>query len=136
MRPIFICALAALVLLPLTAQADNWDRTDAALGAAALTATVIDWSQTRYVAKNPCPHAGGGSACTDPYREAGLARHFIGEYPTVGKVDRYFAGVVVVGGLVAHALPSDYRKVFLGLITVMEINVTTQNRRIGLRMEF
>jgi len=123
------------LLFPQARAAEPWDRGDAALGAAALTATLIDWGQTRYIAKNPCPHAGGGTDCTDPYREGGFARHFIGEHPTVGKVDRYFAIATVAGGLAAHFMPSACRKWFLGGIAVLELTVVNGNKRIGLKLE-
>jgi len=134
-----VLVVAALVILPWSPPseaAEPWDRADAALGAVAVTVTAIDWAQTRYIARNPCPHAGGGTDCTDPYREAGFARHFIGARPTAGQVDAYFATVILVGGMVAHYLPSAYRKPFLGFVTLIELGVTMQNKRIGIKMEF
>ena len=129
-------AFVWVLLLAPARAAERWDDTDKVLGATALTFTVADWAQTRYIAQNPCINAGGGTDCADPYREVGLARHFIGERPTTGQVDRYFTGVLVAGALAAHYLPSAYRKGFLGGITLLEISVVANNRRIGLRMEF
>jgi len=131
------CLAAVLPLLfGCATPRSPWDRTDAALAGAAVTATVIDWGQTRYIAAKPCPNAGGGADCTDPYRETGLARYVIGERPTVGQVDAYFAGALIVGGAIAHALPSDWRKGFLGSVTVMELHVTNNNKRIGIGVKF
>jgi len=129
-------ALVCLLLLSTARAAERWDTTDKVLGATALAFTVADWAQTRYIAQNPCINAGGGTDCADPYREAGLARHFIGEHPSTGQVDRYFAGTLVVWSLAAHYLPSAYRKWFLAGITVYELRVVAHNRSIGLRMEF
>lgn len=129
--------LASLLFSPAPAHAQEaWDRGDAALGAAALTATLIDWGQTRYLAKHPCANAGGGTTCPDPYREVGWARHFIGERPTSGQVDAYFIGVIVAGTLTAHYLPGAYRKWFLGGITLVQLNVISKNKSIGLKVEF
>jgi hypothetical protein len=114
---------------------EAWDRVDAALGATALTATVIDWGQTRYIAKNPCANAGGGTSCTDPYREVGWARYFIGERPSTGQVDAYFTAAIVAGTLAAHYLPSPYRKWFLGGVALVELSVVRHNIRIGLKVE-
>ena len=129
-------ALVCLLLLSTARAAERWDTTDKVLGATALAFTVADWAQTRYIAQNPCINAGGGTDCADPYREVGLARRFIGEHPTTGQVDRYFAGAIAVSALAAHYLPSTYRKGFLGGITLIELSVVARNRSIGLRMEF
>jgi hypothetical protein len=129
-------AIVYVALLTPARAAERWDDTDKVLGATALAFTAADWAQTRYLAQNPCINAGGGTDCADPYREVGLARHFIGERPTTGQVDRYFAGAIVVSALAAHYLPSAYRKWFLGGITLLELSVVANNRSIGLRMEF
>jgi len=132
-----VIAAAALALLTGCATPRSaWDRTDAALAGAALTATVIDWGQTRYIAKHPCANAGGAATCTDPYRETGIARHFIGERPTVGQVDAYFAANLIAVGAIAHALPGPWRKGYLGAVTVIELHYTTHNKRIGIGLEF
>ena len=104
------------------ALAQDWDKTDLTLGAVALTATVIDWGQTRTIAKNP--HL---------YHEI---NPILGRHPSVGRVDAYFAGVIVGGAVVAHLLPGQYRKWFLGGVAVLEIAVTAHNKNIGIGISF
>jgi len=118
------------------ANAEPWDKWDTALAGAAVTAIVIDWSQTRYMAKHPCINAGGGTDCPDPYYENGpIAKRFIGENPSVGKVDRYFAGYAATMLLVADWLSPPLRKGFLAFTTVVQIGYVSHNFRIGVKME-
>lgn len=101
---------------------DPWDTTDKVLASVALTATVIDWGQTRYIAKNP-----------QQFHEN---NPILGEHPSVGKVNTYFVGAIVAGAVVAHYLPSEYRKYFLGGVSVLEIGVAAHNKHIGIKVSF
>ena len=115
------------------ANAEPWDKWDTALGGAAVTAIAIDWSQTRWAAKNPC--VDGSTTCTDPYYENGIiAKRFIGESPTTGQVDRYFLAYAATTLLVADWLSPPLRKGFLALTTVVQIGYVSHNYRIGVKM--
>mgnify|MGYP001559039085 CR=1 FL=1 len=127
--------LCVLLLAGPVYAGEPWDKTDVALGAVAATLLVVDWGQTRYIAKHPCANAGGGTTCPDPYREVGWAKHFIGERPTSGQVDAYFATSMILGALTAHYLPSTYRKWLLGSVAVVELSVVNHNYRIGIKMK-
>lgn len=115
------------------AAAEPWDDTDKVLGAIAVTAAVVDWGQTRYLVKNPCANLPGAETCTDPYHER---NPLLGDHPSLAKVDRYFVGGLVVGGLVAHYLPSSQRKWFLGAVAIVEISVAMRNCSIGIGFTF
>jgi len=116
-------ALAALLFVPCCALAgDPWDTTDKALGGAALASTLLDWSQTRYIARHP-----------DQYRELNPT---LPDHPTTGRVDAHFAGSIIIGGLVANWLSSDYRKGFLSGVTVIEVSTVAHNYSVGIKMQF
>jgi hypothetical protein len=112
---------------PLT-PTDQWDQTDKVLATVTLTATLLDWGQTRYIAKHPQPDPN-----RDPYHEK---NPILGKHPSTAKVDRYFVGAIAIGGLIAHHLPSRQRKYFLGGVAVVEICVAARNRSIGIGFSF
>lgn len=120
MTRVLLLALCLGMARPALAQ--DWDKTDLTLGAVALTATVIDWGQTRYIAKHP-----------QLFHEK---NPILGLHPSVGRVNTYFTGAIVGGAVVAHLLPGQYRKWFLGGVAVLEIGVTAHNRHIGIGVSF
>jgi len=101
---------------------DPWEFTDYAFAGAALASLVVDWGQTRHIAKNP-----------DRFYEK---NQILGPKPSVGKVDAYFAGAMLSTVAVAHVLPRDYRRLFLAGTLSMELSVVEQNRSIGVKIEF
>ena len=120
---VVLCSLLVLWLVPVPAvAADPWDMTDKVLGGTALAATVMDWSQTHYIARHPAE-----------YRELD---HMLPSHPSVGQVDAHFAGSILIGAAIANWLPSDYRKWFLGGVTVIEIGTVAHNHSIGIKMRF
>ena len=115
--------LAALLLAPtLAAAGEPWDGTDQALGAVTLTATVIDWGQTRSIAKHP-----------EQWRET---NRVLGEHPSAGRVDAYFIGVIAATALLADWLVPRNRKLFLGAVAAVEFAVTARNRSLGIKIAF
>ena len=107
-----------------SANAEPWSKWDTALGSAAVSTLVIDWDQTRYMAKYP-----------GEFREDGIiAKRFIGEHPTTGQVDRYFLAYAATTLLVADWLSPPLRKGFLALTTVVQIGYVSHNYRIGVKM--
>jgi len=120
-----IRTLAALALLKVVsghASEARWDGADFALGASALTLLAVDWGQTRHIAKNPDRF----------YEKNGL----LGRHPSVDRVDAYFVGSMITTVLVADLLVGPWRKAFLAGIIVMEYDVVTRNRAIGIRVGF
>ena|SRR6266496_5740917 len=116
--------LTLLLFVSALAQAEPWDTTDKVFGGAALVTTMIDWGQTRYIAKHP-----------DRFWEVGSSR-FIGEHPSVGKVNNYFAASTLFYGTAANLLPSVYRKVLLGGVVVMRVDVISKNYSLGIKINF
>jgi hypothetical protein len=104
------------------AYAEPWDTTDKLLGIAAVTALIVDWGQTRYIAKHP-----------EQFSESNI---LLGKHPSIGKVNTYFTGAII-GTLVAgNYLSSRNRKILFGTITAVEVIVTSHNRNIGVKISF
>ena len=101
---------------------DPWDTTDKVLGAAALTTWIIDWGQTRDIAKRP-----------NEFRELNV---FLGEHPSVSKVDNYFVAVGIGGYLFANWLSSENRKTFLSVFTTIELINVGRNHGLGINIAF
>jgi|SRR3989338_354235 len=100
----------------------EWDKTDSILLGTAVTLLAVDWNQTRIIARNP-----------DRFNEKNA---ILGNHPSVGKVNGYFAAAIIGTIGVAMALPSEYRKFWLGGITVLEVSVTQHNRSLGIKTSF
>lgn len=100
----------------------EWDRTDYLLLATAITAVTIDWAQTRYIARHP-----------QKYSEL---NPILGKHPSTGKVDRYFAASLLGTVGIAFALPTNYRKYWLGGVTFVEVGFVLHNKGIGIKADF
>lgn len=112
---------AILFVTSCAARAEPWDKSDKLLGGLALGATLIDWGQSRYIAKHP------------EYVETNA---MLGPNPTLGRVNTYFASIIILEGIAAHLLPSAFRKGLLGGTALLEINVITKNYAFGVKVEF
>ena len=118
--------ISLLLFLPSLCFAGDWDTTDRILGGTALISTVIDWRQSHYIATHP----------TSPNGDFAETNKVLGQHPSPGRVNTYFAGGIIIGGLSANLLPSPYRKLFLGGIAYIEIDSVKHNRSIGIRIVF
>lgn len=118
--------LLSLMLFASTAHADDWtrgwDKTDSALAGAAFTLKVIDWKQTRYIARHP-----------DQHREWNPV---LGEHPSIGRVNNYFVGSIITSGTIAYFMPGIYRKVFLAGNITVSAWITHHNRSVGIRADW
>lgn len=120
----FVKALLAFLLLGVIsfAQADDWDNVDKGMFSAAITSTVIDWGQTRYIVKHPT--------------EFHELNPLLGEHPRMGKVNTYFAGALLGEWAASEYLDGDKRKFFLTGVLLLEVPTIIRNRRIGIRFSF
>jgi hypothetical protein len=113
--------LFMLVALSGAAHADEWSASDKALLGAATVLLVIDWGQTRTIAKD------------ERFVEK---NKILGPNPSVGDVDKYFA-LATLGTIgLAYVLPSQYRGYFLGGVVVLEGVVVMRNHQLGIRASF
>ena len=115
-----LLAAAGLISCALVAHAaDPWSETQQASGIALGTLLVVDYLQTRQIAKQP-----------EIYHETNPV---LGKHPSISTVNTYFAGVAILGYLALDALPSDMRSWALGAGIVLELAVTAHNNTIGLK---
>ena len=103
--------LAVLILL-LSSVANateldwKWTKADTAIQATWTVLHIVDWSQTRQIAKEP--------------RRFYEGNPILGRHPSVGRVDTYMALSAVANLGVAYALPKPYRRYF----QVLSIGIT------------
>lgn len=100
MRAIVLC----LALLALPAQAREWTDEELRWGAALAVTRLVDWGQTRYIAKHP-----------DRFREV---NPLIGDHPSIGEVNRHFIVSTALMFAAAHYLPQ-YRTRLLQVYVVV-----------------
>jgi len=87
--------------------------------AAFIAALVMDWHQTRTIARNP-----------DKWHEYNI---ILGKHPTPAAVDRYFAIALLLQLALVHQLPDDVALKFAAGAAVFEGLVVARNYKIGLR---
>lgn len=92
MKRIAVLIAALIALLTLFGCA-GWSNQDIAAETAWQIGNVIDWSQTRTIAKNP-----------DIYQERNV---ILGSHPTTESVDIFMAVAAIVHPVISHALPQD-----------------------------
>ncbi len=95
---------------------------DTALATAAYGGLAIDWLQTRYIA-----------AHAEQFQET---NRMLGQHPSMGRVDAYFACGIAGIAVVSQVLPTPARRWFLGNVATLEFAVLAGNRRIGIGMQF
>ena len=117
----FLLLLALFVPLQCVAQTD-WTPADKSLLAASTALLIIDWGQTRYIAKNPTR-----------FHEL---NPILGRHPSIGRVNTYFAGAIIGNYLLADWLGPTNRKLYLGGITALETVVVIRNKGIGIKVAF
>lgn len=82
---------------------------------------VIDWAQTRDIAKSPY------------FRESNV---FLGENPNIGEVNTYFALTSAIHLGVTLILPTEYRSIWQNVtIGVASVNIT-RNAYYGVKLDF
>lgn len=118
----FLLILVLLFPLHSEAQFSNWTPTDKALLAASTTMLILDWGQTLYIAKNPVR-----------FHEL---NPILGEHPSVGSVNTYFAAAIIGNYLLADWLGATNRRLYLGGITALEAGVVLHNRGLGIKVSF
>jgi len=122
MRTIFLIILILLLVYSPIHAADKWDKMDYSLLAASSVLKVIDWQQTRYIANNP-----------DRFYEQ---NPILGKHPSETEVNLYFVASYAGQVIIAHYLPSKYRKCWLGLWIGMSGRNSIHNNSIGIKMQW
>lgn len=111
--------------------AENWTWQDTAWQGAFVAVLAADWTQTRYIAKNP-----------DKYHET---NPILGKHPSTSQVDTYMAGCVLGHTLISLALPPkaeifgytiNPRRIWQGVWIGIEAGYVIHNTSIGVKFEF
>ena len=105
-------------LLFAAGQASAWTETDTARQVAYSALHVADWMQTRQIARQP-----------DRFHET---NPILGRHPSLGRVDAYMAGTLVLHAAVAYALPSPWRSWWQHVGIAVETGAAAGNAAIGL----
>ena len=123
MKKFLVIAFLIVLLLPSNAFAlEPWDTTDKILLGTTMATAAIDYGQTMHIARNPRDHF--------EYNP------ILGEHPSPGAVRNAFLIGAVVKIIVAELLPSTYRKIWLGGLTVASGAVVVMNRQHGISFEW
>jgi len=125
--------LFGLILIASPARAgDDWTTGDTVRQGALTTLLIVDWTQTRYIAKHP----------RDPTRQDGTyqwraeGNNLLGAYPSVGRVNSYFAASIVGHAVISYMLPRPWREGWQYIWIGIEIDATSRNQRMGIKLEF
>ncbi len=110
-----------LCFVTFNVDAKDWSTLDQSLLAAAGTLHIIDWAQTRTIAKNP-----------DLYYER---NPLLGRHPSTAEVNRHFALGLIVIPVLAHYF-SDYRTQILSTWLAVEVLCVGNNVHLGIRTTF
>ena len=119
---ILVAILSFLVFAQPSQAADKWTKEDIAWQVGYTALHVIDWGQTRYIARHPWK-----------YDEL---NPILGKHPSVSKVDKYFAITLVGHTVISHFLPRKYRRIWQHVSVGVEAGVVVRNYNAGIRLEF
>ena len=100
----------------------TWTKGDYIREGVKLAVQVIDWRQTRRIAEQP-----------DKYYEM---NPILGDHPSVGRVNTYFALSTVGNILITHAIPHPYRQWWQYLSIGASTACIWNNYNIGLKIRW
>lgn len=98
----------------------EWSGMDTTLQSVSMTLTVVDWLQTREIVKHP-----------DKWKET---NPMLGEHPSMGAVNTYFAGHLAINWFVARWLDPPARTFWQVGIIFNEVDAVTNNISNGIRI--
>ena len=102
--------------------AGPWNAADTKREAVYLTLHTMDWAQTREIARNP-----------DKWHET---NPYLGNHPSVARVNRYFVAMGITHIVIAHILPANYRRAFQYVTIGVEAGYVVHNFSMGLSLGF
>lgn len=116
-----LLTLLSLGMASCSARADSWSEGDKWRQGAYSLLHITDWHQTHEISD------GERHIETNP---------IMGRKPTDGQIDRYFASTLIIHYVIAHNLPSDWRKRFQYVTIGVEAGAVAHNWSIGYTIEF
>jgi hypothetical protein len=99
----------------------EWTAADVARQVMVQTLLAADWSQTIVVSRDP------GLIEENP---------ILGENPSSGRVDKYFAAWMVAHPLISHILPAGLRKHWQYAAIIVQAGAVGNNHNLGVRFNF
>ena len=117
MLKLFLIAL----LLPSFACADEWTSVDTNREIAYQSLAIVDWLQTRNIARDP------------GYWEQNV---ILGSHPSIARINQYFALTGIAHYFVSKALPEKYRAPFQYVSIGVEVGAVGHNFSIGVSAKF
>jgi hypothetical protein len=141
-------ALMLLAALALPAKAeglnlDRWTREDSYRQAAVTALLVIDLGQTLWLVKNPknsqvCQPSPGFRQipCSTTHQPRPEGNKLLGETPSIGRVNNYFAISILGHAAISYFLPRGWREGWQYVWIGIEANQVNYNRTIGIKIDF
>jgi len=118
-----LAAAAAFAVLSQCAKASEaWSQADKAREAVFLTADLVDYGQTQYIAARP--HC---------WREI---NPILGEHPSHEKVVEWFVASAAVHALITDQLPARYRPAWQYVTIGFEVGNVARNAKVGIKFTF
>ena len=130
--------LAALLLIPSVASADDWTSADSTREATYLVLLATDWAQTRSFLRSDknCrarqPKLDSNLTCTATTEMNPL----LGGHPHKDKVDITILATAIAHVYVASILPANYRKAWQYISIGVEAGAVAHNYSIGIKARF
>ena len=113
--------LFLLLFISPISYGDPWTREDSYRETIYLTLHIVDYAQTREIARNP------------NYYEQNM---YLGKHPTVSQVDNYFSAMALAHIGVAYLLPDEWRAPFQYVTIGVEVGAVAHNFSIGISARF
>lgn len=133
-KTILIFIMIILSFTNMSHAADKWDKEEITVATIFTVATVIDWGQTRDMAKsNWIYHIDHENHTIIYYEEI---NPILGKKPSLHEIDTYFTLATISTLTISHYLPKDWRKKFLSIMSFIEFHTIHNNHNIGLKINF
>jgi hypothetical protein len=114
-----LLSLTILLAMYGSAGAGEWKPTEQII---VTTLLVADWGQTRDAARR------------DDLKEGW--NPILGEYPSTGRVDRYFAATVIGYNIAAYYLPPKWSRRLAYVVGAVQISAVGNNLILGAKFDF
>ena|SRR5258706_13980558 len=111
-----------LLLFPSICFAGDWSKEDTYRQTTFTGLMILDWAQTRTIAKNP-----------DRFQELNKIE---GQHPTLAKINTYHSVGIIGHAAVSYILPRSYRETWQYVWIGIEVEAVRHNYRMGIRMDF
>jgi len=118
MRTLALLLLAGCASI---AQADDWSTADTVRQGVVTALLIADWAQTRWIVKNP----------VDSHERNPI----LGEHPSAGQVNTYFAVAVIGHAAISYVLPRGWRDGWQYVWIGVELETVRANY-VGIRYGF